>query len=75
MTVAEICALLRTHPSPVYRMIQRGEIPSFRAGSEHRFNRKAIQAWQREPEQYTAPPPSERGPKIGPYRLRCPLQS
>ena len=45
LTLLEMAELLRIHPTILYRMIKRGEIPSFRVGSEHRFNREVIDAW------------------------------
>ena len=45
MTVRETCAYLRVHPSTIYKLLQRGEIPHFRAGTELRFNAEALDRW------------------------------
>lgn len=45
MTVNELAQHLRVHPSTIYRMLKKHEIPSFRVGSDHRFIREQIAAW------------------------------
>jgi excisionase family DNA binding protein len=42
------------------RLIKERQIPSFRVGSEHRFSRAAIDAWQRAQEAKSAPPSFSR---------------
>jgi excisionase family DNA binding protein len=37
MTVREISAYLRVHPSTVYKALRRGELPGFRIGRNWRF--------------------------------------
>jgi excisionase family DNA binding protein len=34
MTVRELSAYLRVHPSTIYRLLKRHEIPAFRVGSD-----------------------------------------
>jgi excisionase family DNA binding protein len=46
MTVEEVSQYLHIHPSTVYRLLRRGEIPAFRIGSDWRFNIEAIDAWR-----------------------------
>jgi excisionase family DNA binding protein len=60
MTVAEVCEFLRINRSTLYRLIKERQIPSFRVGSEHRFSRAAIDAWQRAQEAKSAPPSFSR---------------
>jgi excisionase family DNA binding protein len=43
----EVAKLLKVHPSMVYRMAKRGELPSFKIGSAWRFDRAQIREWIR----------------------------
>ena len=45
LTLPEVAELLKVHPNTVYRMARRGRIPAFKAGTEWRFLREAIEAW------------------------------
>jgi excisionase family DNA binding protein len=46
MTVRELAKYLKVHPSTIYRMLKRGKIPSFRVGSDWRFNIEEIEKWR-----------------------------
>ena len=46
MTVKEISSYLHVHPSTIYRLLKRGEIPAFRIDGDWRFHIKAIDAWR-----------------------------
>jgi excisionase family DNA binding protein len=46
MTLEEVSRYLRVHPSTVYRLLKRREIPAFRIGSDWRFNIEAIDTWR-----------------------------
>ncbi len=46
MTVRELSAYLRVHPSTVYRLVRRNQIPAFHIGSDWRFNIEAIDRWR-----------------------------
>jgi excisionase family DNA binding protein len=46
MTVEEVSQYLHIHPSTLYRLLKRGEIPAFRIGSDWRFNIEAIDVWR-----------------------------
>lgn len=46
MTVQEVSVYLRVHPSTVYRLLKRNELPAFRVGSDWRFNVEAIDRWR-----------------------------
>jgi excisionase family DNA binding protein len=37
---------LRVHPSTVYRLVRRNQIPAFHIGSDWRFNIEAIDRWR-----------------------------
>jgi excisionase family DNA binding protein len=45
MTLDEVAAFLQVHPSTIYRLLKRHEIPAFKMGSEWRFNRESIESW------------------------------
>ena len=45
MTVGELSAYLRVHPSTIYRLLKRHEIPAFHIGSDWRFNIEEIDRW------------------------------
>ncbi len=46
MTIAELSAHLRVHPTTIYRLLREGRIPGFRVGSAWRFSRAAIEIWE-----------------------------
>ena len=48
LTVKEVCGLLRVHPSTLYKLIRAGRIPSFRVGSDWRFQQDLIERWMAE---------------------------
>ena len=45
MNIKEVAGYLGVHPSTIYRYAQRGQIPSFKIGSDWRFSRKHIDHW------------------------------
>lgn len=45
MTVKELAAYLRVHPSTIYKLLRRHELPGFRIGSDWRFNSEVIDRW------------------------------
>lgn len=46
LTVPEVAAYLRVHPSTIYRMLKEKKIPAFKIGSEHRFMLSQIDKWR-----------------------------
>jgi excisionase family DNA binding protein len=46
MTVREVAAYLRVHPSTIYRLLKQGKIPGFRVDSDWRFHVKTIDEWR-----------------------------
>ena len=46
LTIAELSAHLRVHPTTIYRLLREGRIPGFRVGSAWRFSRVAIEVWE-----------------------------
>jgi excisionase family DNA binding protein len=46
LTLAELADYLRVHPSTIYRLLKGGGLPSFKVGSDWRFNREQIDQWR-----------------------------
>ncbi|HJU10097.1 MAG TPA: helix-turn-helix domain-containing protein, partial [Candidatus Binataceae bacterium] len=46
-TIKELSEHLRVHPTTIYRLLRQGRLPGFRVGSNWRFNRSAIEAWEK----------------------------
>jgi excisionase family DNA binding protein len=61
MTVREVAAYLRVHPSTIYRLLKRGRIPGFRIDGDWRFHIKTIDEWRSRMESR----PSSRGSSEG----------
>jgi excisionase family DNA binding protein len=51
MTLRELSAYLHVHPSTIYRLLKRDQIPAFHMGSDWRFNVEAIDRWRLQLEQ------------------------
>jgi excisionase family DNA binding protein len=47
MNITELSEHLRVHPTTIYRLLREGRIPGFRVGSAWRFNRRAIEIWEK----------------------------
>jgi excisionase family DNA binding protein len=45
LTVSELAAYLRVHPSTIYRLLKAHQLPAFRIGSDWRFNVEEISRW------------------------------
>ncbi len=45
LTVEEVSEFLRLHPTTIYRMLKRNEIPGFKVGNEWRFLKGHIERW------------------------------
>jgi excisionase family DNA binding protein len=48
LTVREVGALLRLHPTTIYKLTKEGKIPSFRIGPYWRFRTDLIERWMAE---------------------------
>jgi excisionase family DNA binding protein len=46
LTIVEVAAYLRVHPSTIYRLLKRKELPAFRVGKDWRFNLEVIDEWR-----------------------------
>ena len=50
LTLSEVASLLKVHPNTVYRLARSGKLPAFKAGTDWRFRRSAVEAFmQRRP--------------------------
>jgi excisionase family DNA binding protein len=45
LTVKEVAALLRVSAQTLYKMLDNGEIPAVKVGSQWRFDRERIRDW------------------------------
>lgn len=45
LTVPMLARYLRCHPSTIYRLLKRKEIPAFKIGSDWRFQKSVIENW------------------------------
>jgi excisionase family DNA binding protein len=45
MTVRDVSAYLKVHPTTIYRLLKHNQIPAFRVGSDWRFNIETIDSW------------------------------
>ena len=46
LRLTEVAEYLRVHPSTIYRLLKRKELPAFKVGSDWRFNRASIDRWR-----------------------------
>jgi len=46
LTLDEVADYLRVHPSTVYRLLKKHQIPAFKVGSDWRFNLESIDQWR-----------------------------
>jgi excisionase family DNA binding protein len=45
LTISEVAEMLRLHPTTIYRLVKRGEIPGFKIGGNWRINGESLDAW------------------------------
>jgi excisionase family DNA binding protein len=45
LTALELASYLRIHPTTVYKLAKRGELPAFKVGGDWRFKRSSIEKW------------------------------
>ena len=50
LRVGEVADYLRVHPSTIFRLLKRKEIPAFKLGGDWRFNVEQIDRWRVERE-------------------------
>lgn len=45
LTISEVAELLPLHPTTIYRLVKRGELPGFKIGNNWRINRASLDVW------------------------------
>jgi excisionase family DNA binding protein len=50
LKLEEVASYLRVHPSTIYRLLRKRQLPAFKLGSDWRFNREAIDQWSAQAE-------------------------
>jgi excisionase family DNA binding protein len=45
LTISEVAEMLRVHPTTVYRLVKRGDLPGFKFGGNWRINRASLNLW------------------------------
>jgi excisionase family DNA binding protein len=45
LTIVEVSDFLRLHPTTVYRLVRKGELPAFKIGGGWRFNMHDLDRW------------------------------
>jgi excisionase family DNA binding protein len=51
LTLEEVASYLRVHPSTIYRLLKKKQLPAFKVGSDWRFNLESIDRWRADAEQ------------------------
>jgi excisionase family DNA binding protein len=55
LTVQNVAEYLRVHPSTIYRLLKKKQLPAFKVGSDWRFNRESIDRWRADAERSQGP--------------------
>jgi excisionase family DNA binding protein len=50
LTLQGIAEYLKVHPSTIYRLLKKKQLPAFKVGRDWRFNRKSIDRWRADAE-------------------------
>jgi excisionase family DNA binding protein len=56
LTLEEVAQYLRVHPSTIYRLVKKKQLPGFKVGSDWRFNLESIDRWRAEAERGVVKP-------------------
>jgi excisionase family DNA binding protein len=54
LTLEEVAQYLRVHPSTIYRLVKKKQLPGFKVGSDWRFNLESIDRWRADAERGSA---------------------
>ena len=50
LTLENVAQYLRVHPSTIYRLLKRRQLPAFKVGRDWRFNLESIDRWRTDAE-------------------------
>jgi excisionase family DNA binding protein len=50
LTLENVAEYLRVHPSTIYRLLRKKQLPAFKLGRDWRFHRESIDRWRTEAE-------------------------
>jgi excisionase family DNA binding protein len=50
LRLEDVAEFLHVHPSTIYRLLKKRQIPAFKVGSDWRFNQDSIERWVKEQE-------------------------
>lgn len=50
LKLEEVASYLRVHPSTIYRLVKKRQLPAFKLGSDWRFSRESIDQWSAQAE-------------------------
>jgi excisionase family DNA binding protein len=50
LTLENVAKYLRVHPSTIYRLVRKNQLPAFKLGHDWRFNRESIDRWRADAE-------------------------
>jgi len=54
LTLEELAGYLRVHPSTIYRLLRKNQLPAFKVGSDWRFNLDSVDRWIHQAERKSA---------------------
>jgi len=55
LTLENVADYLRVHPSTIYRLLKKGQLPAFKVGRDWRFNLESIDRWRSDAERSRGP--------------------
>ena len=55
LTLENVAEYLRVHPSTIYRLLKKKQLPAFKLGHDWRFNRESIDRWRADAERSRGP--------------------
>jgi excisionase family DNA binding protein len=50
LTLENVAQYLRVHPSTIYRLLKKKQLPAFKVGRDWRFNLESIDRWRTDAE-------------------------
>jgi excisionase family DNA binding protein len=56
LTLENVADYLRVHPSTIYRLLKKRQLPAFKVGRDWRFNLESIDRWRTDAERSRTSP-------------------